>query len=233
MDKIKLKYFISAARNLNFTKAAEECHVVQGTISKQISAIEAELGIKLFVRKGQTLALTRAGKKLYDDSNEYLEQYQIIDNNLKKLHLAFDDKLAIAAGTMEHALIIPGMRHFQSKYTNTEINFSTYTYARMSSHFRNETLDLGFCCDTCADSIWDATKIPVHSGEWLVCAAEDSPFWDLSEEDRASFNNQTIISVHGNEYDPVYRHFLENNYKIKSFSFTNALVSIIDRKSVV
>ena len=73
MDKNKLNYFISAARHLNFTKAAEDCHVVQGTISKQIASIEDELGVKLFIRKGQTLSLTPAGQKLLDDSNDYIE----------------------------------------------------------------------------------------------------------------------------------------------------------------
>lgn len=227
MDKVKLTYFISAARHLNFTKAAEDCHVVQGTISKQISALEEELGIKLFIRKGQTLALSPAGQRLFDDAGDYLDQYSAIESSLRKLHLVYDDKLRVAVGTMEHPLAISAFRRFYENYPNIDVQFYTYTYGRMASNFRSNVLDIGFCCDLCANTIHEVARIPLHDEEWMVAAASDSPFWALPEEDQANFTGQTIVSVQGNEYDPVYRHFLENNYKIKTFSFTNAMITIL------
>ena len=46
MEIRNLRYFLSAARNLNFTKAAEECHIVQSAMTQQIAALEGELGVK-------------------------------------------------------------------------------------------------------------------------------------------------------------------------------------------
>ena len=48
MNIQKLTYFIAVANNLSFTKAAQECHIAQTAMSRQITMIEDELGVKLF-----------------------------------------------------------------------------------------------------------------------------------------------------------------------------------------
>lgn len=226
MDKEKLIYFISAANHLSFTKAAADCYVVQGTISKQIAALEKELNVKLFVRKGQVLELTEAGRRLYSDSSDYLEQYNTIENNLKKLYLAFTDNLSLAVGTMEQPLVVDSLKRFHACCPNVNINFSTYTYRRMAARFRNSALDIGFCCNTCADTVLEAKKIEIYKKPWLVCAAENSPFWQLSRQDRAMLKDQTVISIFGDRYDTVFRYCAENPMKHKDFYFTNATISL-------
>ena len=229
MDKIKLKYFISAARHLSFTRAAEDCHVVQGTISKQIAALESEIGVQLFDRKGQILELTPAGNKLFEDSNDYLEQYIAIERSIKRLQLMFDDLLNIGVGTMEHPLLVGPVEYLHRHYPGVDIVCNTYGYSRMASNFRKGTLDVGFCCDLCADSIAEMKRIPIHSGNWMIAAAKDHPFWQMGEEDRATLKNQTIISVLGDEFDAVYRHLLGDNsgFRHRNFLFTNAFVSAV------
>ncbi len=202
MDKEKLIYFISAANHLSFTKAAADCYVVQGTISKQIAALEKELNVKLFVRKGQVLELTEAGRRLYSDSSDYLEQYNTIENNLKKLYLAFTDNLSLAVGTMEQPLVVDSLKRFHACCPN------------------------GFCCNTCADTVLEAKKIEIYKKPWLVCAAENSPFWQLSRQDRAMLKDQTVISIFGDRYDTVFRYCAENPMKHKDFYFTNATISL-------
>lgn len=57
-----LKAFEAAARHGSFTKAAEELHVTQGAVSHQVKALELELGLKLFRRERQRLAIADAGR---------------------------------------------------------------------------------------------------------------------------------------------------------------------------
>src|SRR5205807_7054701 len=57
-----LKAFEAAARSESFTRAAEELHVTQGAVSHQVKALEDTLGIKLFTRERQRLAMTEAGR---------------------------------------------------------------------------------------------------------------------------------------------------------------------------
>jgi LysR family glycine cleavage system transcriptional activator len=57
-----LKAFEAAARHESFTRAAKELCVTQGAVSHQVKALERELGLKLFNREHQRLAITEAGR---------------------------------------------------------------------------------------------------------------------------------------------------------------------------
>jgi LysR family transcriptional regulator, glycine cleavage system transcriptional activator len=62
-----LKAFEASARNLSFTKAAEELFVTQAAISHQIKLLEEHLSIKLFMRRNRSLLLTEEGQSYYLD----------------------------------------------------------------------------------------------------------------------------------------------------------------------
>ena len=62
-----LRAFEASARQLSFTKAAEELFVTQAAISHQIKSLEEHLGLKLFMRKNRSLLLTEEGQSYYLD----------------------------------------------------------------------------------------------------------------------------------------------------------------------
>ena len=57
-----LRSFEAAARYESFTRAAEELHVTQGAVSQQVKGLEAQLGVRLFIRERQRLRITPAGR---------------------------------------------------------------------------------------------------------------------------------------------------------------------------
>lgn len=61
MDFRILRYFLAVAREQSFTKAAEQLHITQPTLSRQLPALEEELGVKLLVRSGRNITLTDQG----------------------------------------------------------------------------------------------------------------------------------------------------------------------------
>lgn len=54
-------YFLAIAREENFTRAAQQLHVTQPTLSRQIANLEQELGVKLFRRSNHNIVLTEDG----------------------------------------------------------------------------------------------------------------------------------------------------------------------------
>ena len=62
-----LRAFEASARQLSFTRAAEELFVTQAAISHQIKSLEEHLGIKLFMRKNRSLLLTEEGQSYFLD----------------------------------------------------------------------------------------------------------------------------------------------------------------------
>ena len=78
MTLTQLYYFLKTVETLNFHKAAEELMISQPSLSAAIQHLEAELGVKLFLRKGRKISLTRRG--------EYFKNE--VSRSLSRLHLA-------------------------------------------------------------------------------------------------------------------------------------------------
>jgi DNA-binding transcriptional LysR family regulator len=67
-----LKTFAAVASTLNFTRAAERVHLAQSSVTEQIQALEADLGVALFDRSDRKLRLTMAGHRLLDYADRLL-----------------------------------------------------------------------------------------------------------------------------------------------------------------
>ena len=77
-----LKGFESAARHLSFTKAAAELFLTQSAISRQVKALEDQLGVLLFRRENRALFLTDAGQLLLHAAGEMMD---LLDDTLDRL----------------------------------------------------------------------------------------------------------------------------------------------------
>ncbi|MDX1935393.1 MAG: LysR substrate-binding domain-containing protein [Capsulimonadales bacterium] len=72
MEVFQLRYFLAAARLGSFSRAAEECHISQPSLSVQIANLERETGAALFVRTGRAVTLTDAGQTLVEFAERIL-----------------------------------------------------------------------------------------------------------------------------------------------------------------
>ena len=73
MDLRALKYFVTAAEEMNMTRAAERLGMSQPPLSSQIKGLEQELGVQLFIRGKRRLQLTDAGALLFRRAKQILE----------------------------------------------------------------------------------------------------------------------------------------------------------------
>ncbi len=64
MEMHQVRYFLAVARVLNFTRAADECHVAQPSLTRAIKQLEAELGGDLFRRERNLTHLTDLGQRM-------------------------------------------------------------------------------------------------------------------------------------------------------------------------
>lgn len=78
MDWDKLRVFHAAAEAGSFTHAAETLHLSQSAISRQVSALELEVGVPLFHRHARGLVLTEQGEMLYRTAHDVLMQLESV-----------------------------------------------------------------------------------------------------------------------------------------------------------
>ncbi|MEM8868209.1 MAG: LysR family transcriptional regulator [Verrucomicrobiota bacterium] len=76
MEIHQIRYFVSVAQELNFTRAAESCRVAQPSLSQQIQKLEVELGGPLFHRLGRRIRLTDLGEALMPRAERILQLHK-------------------------------------------------------------------------------------------------------------------------------------------------------------
>lgn len=80
MDIKQLRYFVTVAEELSFSKAATKLHMSQPPLSQQIKSLEEEMGVSLFSRNRREVRLTDAGKVFLAESRKLLDQFRIAVN---------------------------------------------------------------------------------------------------------------------------------------------------------
>ena len=117
-----LKGFEAAARNLSFTKAAAELFVTQSAISRQVKALEDQLGISLFRRRHRELRLTEQGQTLYKTSGEVLRLLRDVAGRL----VARPAGMLTVTTTVSFAALwlVPRLNDFQRRHPGIDMRLA-------------------------------------------------------------------------------------------------------------
>ena len=103
----RLKVFYTVARRLSFTKAAAELYITQPAVTKHIKELEQQLNAQLFVRNGNSIVLTTAGKILIQYAEKIFQTYTDLETELAQLNNLESGTLHIGASTTVAQTILP------------------------------------------------------------------------------------------------------------------------------
>ena len=93
----QLQCFSAVARNLSYTRAADELHLTQPAVSMQIRQLEQQAGLALTEQFGKQVHLTEAGQEVYRYARSILQQVAEMDDVLDKLKGFAGGRLKISA----------------------------------------------------------------------------------------------------------------------------------------
>ena len=91
----QIQNFVAVAKYQNISQAADTLYVSQPTLSRQIATLEKDLGIELFVRKGNSVVLTNAGTYLAEQFNRILADFDRIVETAQSISGGFFSKLRV------------------------------------------------------------------------------------------------------------------------------------------
>lgn len=95
MDLRQMRYFVAVAKERNFTRAAEQLHIAQPPLSRQIQMLEEELGVALIIRKSRPIALTDAGRLFYEQALQVLGRVDQMKDATRRVGLNRNRVLSI------------------------------------------------------------------------------------------------------------------------------------------
>ena len=158
MTLLLLQYFETLARMLHYTRAAEELHIAQPSLSYSINELEKELGVKLFEKQNRKIGLTEYGERFLPYVQKSLMIMDEGTNVLKQM--AGTVPLVVRLGyfhSISSSLIPSIVEDVYREPENQSIrfHFTENTSFDIFNLLKNGKLDLAFCAhrDTWADSI--------------------------------------------------------------------------------
>lgn len=144
MSDFRLKIFYSVAKNLSFTKAAEELYISQPAVTKNIKELESEYDLTLFIRKGNKIELTDAGKILLFHSEKIMDIYKQIRYDFDSMKENFSGTFQLGASTTLGQYLLPAlMSQFHSKHPKIKMSLITANTEVIEKYLIEKKIDLG------------------------------------------------------------------------------------------
>lgn len=146
MTMSQIKYFVTVAKCLSFTKAADQLFISQPALSKHIKKMEEELNIQLFVRTSNGIRLTPAGSALYMGMSDIYGNYMDLVEKAEKIQKGLDGSLRVGILDQTHVSdFLPQVyRFFKETYPNVDLIFSDGSFKALFSDMYAGNLDMIF-----------------------------------------------------------------------------------------
>jgi DNA-binding transcriptional LysR family regulator len=122
MDLRRVRTFVTVAEQGTVSKAALRLHIAQPALSRQISDLEQELGLKLFDRVGRRLLLTGEGEEMLRECRELLGCASSVGERAQLLRRGDSGVLKVAASPQQLEGVFPTfLPRFAERYPNVQV----------------------------------------------------------------------------------------------------------------
>jgi DNA-binding transcriptional LysR family regulator len=149
MELRHLRAFRAVARTSSFTRAAQELHYAQSSITEQVQALETELGAPLFSRVGRKLTLTSAGERLLGYADNVLALVEEARNVVEDSTEDPSGELVIGGLETLCATIVPGaLSRYRSEFPQVKVTVRQENRGELYASVQREDIDVCFTFGT-------------------------------------------------------------------------------------
>ncbi|GHC44019.1 transcriptional regulator CynR [Streptomyces cinnamoneus] len=139
-----LRYLLAVAEHGNFTRAAEDLHISQPTLSQQIKQLERTLGVQLLDRTGRTVRLTDAGAVYTDHARRALRDLAAAERAVHDVQDLSHGHLRLGVTpTFTAYLVGPLTAELHARHPGIGLTLAELTQDRIEAALLADDLDLG------------------------------------------------------------------------------------------
>ncbi len=174
MDVRTLRYFIAIAKAENFTVASEALHVTQPTLSKQMKALEKDLGKQLLIRGSRKVSLTADGQLLQKRASEIIDLLDRTESEIRKPDGVIAGSVYIGGGeSASMRLIAQVVKDVQTKYPDIQFHLYSGIAEDVKERLNKGLLDFGVVIGAVNTDHYDFRILP-EDDTWGLLVPNDS-----------------------------------------------------------
>lgn len=175
MDLQQIKYFLALADELHFWNTAGKMNITQSALSRQIQALESDLGVQLFDRTKRNVKLTPAGVFLKEKWGRELTEINYIHQFAKQIHLGEYGTIRIAHPDSISGSLMPDIvSRITNKFPKLQIELVQVLYESQKEFLSNYKLDLVITRDQ--NSMKDIQSAQFHTDHLALVVPQNHPF---------------------------------------------------------
>jgi DNA-binding transcriptional LysR family regulator len=145
MDLRRLRYFVVAAEELNFTRAAERLHMAQPPLSAQIKQLERDVGVRLFDRTSRGVGLTEPGRLLLKEARRVLVQLEQATSMVRRVGDGEVGRMTLGFVPSAADGVLPTvLREFWGRYPDVELFLQEMDPDQEVQRLHDRRIDAGF-----------------------------------------------------------------------------------------
>lgn len=169
----QLKVFETVARNMSFSRAAEELHLTQPAVSTQVKTLEGHAGLPLFEQMGKKIFLTAAGTELLRCSREIIEKFDEAEQAMTQLRGIGGGKLNVAVISAGDYFFPRLLVEFAKRHAGVSLNLTVLNREELLHQLADNLTDLAVMVRPPADL--DTVSEPFAPHPYVIIAAPDHP----------------------------------------------------------
>jgi DNA-binding transcriptional LysR family regulator len=223
MELRVLRYFLAVVDAQNISRAAQQLHVSQPTVSRQLHELETELGTTLFERGSRAIVLTNSGEYFAAQARQILA---LTDKTLENIHENQDISGSVWIGSAEarnFLTIAQAVRQLQTAYPHIQVNVTSANADDVRARLKTGVFDFGVIMEPADKSDFDFMRIPGES-RWGLLVPNTSPLAQKAALTLSDLLGQKlIISQQKGMTDVLNDWFGESNRNLQVVATYNLL----------
>ncbi len=198
MELRQLRYFIAVAEQLSFTRAALRLHVSQPPLSRQVCALESELGVRLLERNRHSVALTEAGRVFLLHSRGVVESVEAAAAMARRAAGAQHGSLVLGYGGIAAYTFIPLiptiLRAFHREHPSVKVSLAQLALVEQRNALCSGRVDIGFVLMPFEHKL--VSTQPVRRERLVVAVPADHPLAKRSRVRLAELEPHPFVMFH-------------------------------------
>jgi DNA-binding transcriptional LysR family regulator len=194
MDVRQLRYFVAVAESLSFRRAADELHIAQPALSRQIQQLEEQLGARLLERDKRSVALTAAGQAVLEHSRTLLAQMQGLPAIAQRAAAGETGRIRVGFISLVAYEFLPALvREFRSRLPQVDVVMHEFPVMHQYEPLMQDRFDVAILRPLLPDPLI-ATQV-IDRARFVVALPRSHPLCRQESLSVADLRSEEFISL--------------------------------------